>query len=94
MVADLNNIARLHGGRTIFRECHGPIQDGEKIGLIGPGGAGKSTLLWVLAGVDPEDGGGAGRLHGTIVVVSHDRYLLDRLVDRVIEIRDGRLTGC
>lgn len=28
---------------------------------------------------------------GTIVVVSHDRYLLDRLVDRVFEVREGRL---
>lgn len=26
---------------------------------------------------------------GTIIVVSHDRYLLDRLVDRIIEVRDG-----
>ena len=28
---------------------------------------------------------------GTVIVVSHDRYLLDRLVDRVIEVRDGRI---
>jgi ATP-binding cassette, subfamily F, member 3 len=28
---------------------------------------------------------------GTVIVVSHDRYLLDRLVDRVIEVRDGRM---
>jgi ATP-binding cassette subfamily F protein 3 len=28
---------------------------------------------------------------GTVVVVSHDRYLLDRLVDRVIEVRGGAL---
>jgi ATP-binding cassette, subfamily F, member 3 len=27
---------------------------------------------------------------GTVVIVSHDRYFLDRLVTRVIEIRDGR----
>jgi ATP-binding cassette subfamily F protein 3 len=28
---------------------------------------------------------------GTVIVVSHDRYLLDRLVDRVIEVRDGNM---
>jgi len=27
---------------------------------------------------------------GTVILVSHDRYFLDRLVNRVIEIRDGR----
>ena len=29
--------------------------------------------------------------HGTILIVSHDRYFLDQLVNRVIEIREGRL---
>ena len=28
---------------------------------------------------------------GTVVVVSHDRYLLNRLVDRILEVRDGEL---
>jgi ATP-binding cassette subfamily F protein 3 len=31
------------------------------------------------------------RFSGTIIVVSHDRYLLDRLVDRVFEVKDGGL---
>ena len=31
------------------------------------------------------------RFTGTVVVVSHDRYLLDRLADRIIEVRDGGL---
>jgi ATP-binding cassette subfamily F protein 3 len=31
------------------------------------------------------------RYSGTIVLVSHDRYFLDNLVNRVLEIRDGRL---
>jgi ATP-binding cassette, subfamily F, member 3 len=28
---------------------------------------------------------------GSVIIVSHDRYFLDRLVNRVLEIRDGRL---
>ena len=28
---------------------------------------------------------------GTLLIVSHDRFFLDKLADRVIEIRDGRL---
>jgi ATP-binding cassette subfamily F protein 3 len=28
---------------------------------------------------------------GTVVVISHDRYFLDRIVDRIVEIRDGEL---
>ena len=30
-------------------------------------------------------------ISGTIVVVSHDRYFLDRVVDRIFEIHDGEL---
>jgi ATP-binding cassette subfamily F protein 3 len=26
---------------------------------------------------------------GTVVFVSHDRYLLDRIADRIVEVRDG-----
>ncbi len=29
---------------------------------------------------------------GTVLVISHDRYFLDRVVDRVVELRNGRLT--
>jgi ATP-binding cassette, subfamily F, member 3 len=28
---------------------------------------------------------------GTVIVISHDRYFLDRVVDRIWELRDGRL---
>ena len=31
------------------------------------------------------------RFPGTVVVVSHDRYLLDRVADRIFEVRDGEL---
>jgi ATP-binding cassette subfamily F protein 3 len=26
---------------------------------------------------------------GTVIAVSHDRYFLDRIADRVVEVRDG-----
>jgi len=28
---------------------------------------------------------------GTVFVISHDRYFLDRVVDRIVELKDGRL---
>ncbi len=33
------------------------------------------------------------RFPGTVVFVSHDRYFLDRLADRIVEVRDGELLG-
>ena len=29
---------------------------------------------------------------GTVLVISHDRYFLDRVVDRIAELEDGTLT--
>jgi ATP-binding cassette, subfamily F, member 3 len=29
---------------------------------------------------------------GTLLLISHDRYFLDRVVDRVVELDDGALT--
>jgi ATP-binding cassette, subfamily F, member 3 len=29
------------------------------------------------------------RFDGTVIVISHDRYLLDRIPDRILEVRDG-----
>jgi ATP-binding cassette, subfamily F, member 3 len=26
---------------------------------------------------------------GTVIIISHDRYLLDRIPDRIVEVRDG-----
>lgn len=29
---------------------------------------------------------------GTLLVVSHDRYFLDNIADRILELQDGRIT--
>jgi ATP-binding cassette subfamily F protein 3 len=57
IIADINNIARIYGGRMIFSGISWTIQDGEKIGLVGPNGIGKSTLLRTLAGLEQPDAG-------------------------------------
>jgi ATP-binding cassette subfamily F protein 3 len=31
--------------------------------------------------------------HGTIAIVSHDRYFLDRLVNKIFELKDGSING-
>jgi ATP-binding cassette subfamily F protein 3 len=33
------------------------------------------------------------RFDGTAIVISHDRYLLDRIPDRIVEVRDGLVTS-
>ena len=30
---------------------------------------------------------------GTVLVISHDRYFLDKVVDNIVELQDGQLTG-
>ena len=33
------------------------------------------------------------RYDGTVVAVSHDRYFLDRIADRIVLVRDGEVRG-
>lgn len=33
------------------------------------------------------------KYEGTVIVISHDRYFLDRIVDRIVEVRDGDVRG-
>jgi len=74
IVADLNNVARIHGGRTIFRGIGWALQDGEKIGLIGPSGSGKSTLLRTLAGFEKPDEGAVTFRRGAKVAYLPQEY--------------------
>jgi len=35
--------------------------------------------------------GSLERFDGTAVFISHDRYFLDRIADRIVEVRDGEV---
>ena len=74
IIADINNIARIHGGRTIFKSISWTIQDGEKIGLVGLNGIGKSTLLRALAGLEQPDAGAITLRRGARVAYLPQEY--------------------
>jgi len=74
IIADINNIARIHGGRTIFKSISWTIQDGEKIGLVGLNGVGKSTLLRALAGLEQPDAGAITLRRGARVAYLPQEY--------------------
>ena len=57
LVAELIDVAKRFGDKTIVRDFNCRIQRGDKIGLIGPNGAGKTTLLRLILGeLQPDSG--------------------------------------
>ncbi|HEX5373632.1 MAG TPA: ATP-binding cassette domain-containing protein [Aquabacterium sp.] len=57
IVAELENVSKAYGDRTIVRNFTGTILRGDKVGLIGPNGAGKTTLLKMILGELAPDSG-------------------------------------
>src|SRR2546427_9557873 len=91
IIADLNNIARTHGGRTIFNSLSWTIQDDEKIGLVGPNGIGKSTLLRALTGLEPPDAGAVTLRRGARVAYLPQEYSGEpgrNVLDELLSARD------
>jgi ATP-binding cassette, subfamily F, member 3 len=77
IIADISNLARAFGGRTIFSGLSWSIQDNEKIGLVGPNGVGKSTLLRTLAGMEEPDEGVIALRRGVRVAYLPQEYAGD-----------------
>ena len=48
---NVNNISVSFGGTTLFSDVTFPINENDKIALMGKNGAGKSTILKIIAGV-------------------------------------------
>ena len=57
LVAELTNVTKRFGERTLVQGLDLRIMRGDRLGLIGPNGAGKSTLLKLILGAIPPDAG-------------------------------------
>ncbi|MEA5361456.1 ABC transporter ATP-binding protein [Amycolatopsis sp., V23-08] len=74
-VADVANLTKRFGDRTVLSGLDLTIGRGEFVALLGRSGSGKSTLLRVLAGLDGAVEGKAD-VHGTVSVAFQQPRLL------------------
>jgi ATP-binding cassette subfamily F protein 3 len=65
----VDKITKHWGGAPVLTELSLEIQEGERIGLVGPNGCGKTTLLTLLAGGDTPDAGAIHYQKGSKVAV-------------------------
>jgi ATP-binding cassette subfamily F protein uup len=57
LVAELTDVRKSFGDKTVIRDFTATILRGDKVGLIGPNGAGKTTLLKLILGeLQPDSG--------------------------------------
>jgi ABC transport system ATP-binding/permease protein len=57
LVAELENVKKSYGDKTLINDFSTRILRGDRIGLLGPNGIGKSTLLKLILGeIEPDSG--------------------------------------
>jgi ABC transport system ATP-binding/permease protein len=57
IVAELTDVTKRFGERTVVERFSATLMRGDKIGLVGPNGAGKTTLLKLILGeLQPDEG--------------------------------------
>ena len=73
LVAELEQVSKHFGDKTVVRDFSCRLQRGDKIGLIGPNGAGKTTLLRLILGELVADAGQV-RLGTKVEVAYFDQF--------------------
>lgn len=53
----IQNVSKSFGKKTILKDIHFDIQEGNIYGFIGPSGAGKTTLVKMIVGMEVPDQG-------------------------------------
>ncbi|MHB9032084.1 MAG: ribosomal protection-like ABC-F family protein [Anaerolineae bacterium] len=55
----ISNLTKTFGDKPLFTNVSFVINQGERVGLVGPNGCGKTTLLRIILGLEPADNGSA-----------------------------------
>src|SRR5580693_8401645 len=86
-ILNAQSVTKQFGATPLFRSISLTVEDGDRIGLIGPNGAGTSTLLAVLAGqVEPDSGEVAVRKRARAAYVPQDsRFAAGLTIRQVLE---------
>lgn len=71
------NLMALAGSRQLFNNITLGLQDGDKIGVLGPNGGGKTTLLRLLSGKQKADDGSVTVSAGTKVAMLDQNDQID-----------------
>lgn len=77
LVAELENVTKAYGNRTLINNFSTRILRGDKIGLLGPNGIGKTTLLKLILGEIEADSGNIER--GTKINVAYFDQMREQL---------------
>ena len=77
LVAELDNVVKAYGNRTLINGFSTRILRGDKIGLLGPNGIGKTTLLKLILGDIEADSGDIQR--GTKINVAYFDQMREQL---------------
>lgn len=77
LVAELDNVVKAYGDRTLINGFSTRILRGDKIGLLGPNGIGKTTLLKLILGDIEADSGDIQR--GTKINVAYFDQMREQL---------------
>ncbi len=77
LVAELDNVIKAYGDRTLINGFTTRIMRGDRIGLLGPNGIGKTTLLKLILGEEEADSGTIQR--GTNMNVAYFDQMREQL---------------
>lgn len=80
----LSGVAKLYGGKLVFREVSLTVDAGSIWLLVGANGAGKSTLMSIMAGLSLHSAGRRELLapHGRVGYLGHQTFIYPRLSAR------------